>query len=507
MTYRPTRAEMEQLATEGNLMPVWRELPADLETPVSVYLKVRGAGPSFLLESVERGEHVGRYSFLGVEPAGVLTVQHDQVWWQEDGLRQQLLRPTPDPLAALREILSRYRPTVVEGLPHFYGGLVGYLAYEVTRFFERIPQPPQARIDLPEAVFLLTDTLIIFDHVKRRLLVTANAHVGEEGATTAYQEAVGKIEAIVSRLQESPQGKAPRPPAVDRPATEPRDEGAYHANVDRRDFEAAVGRAKAYITAGDIFQVVLSQRLSRRTTAEPFAIYRTLRMLNPSPYMFYLDLPGDLYLIGSSPETMVRLEGRQAEVRPIAGTRPRGGDQAEDEILAQELLDDPKERAEHVMLVDLGRNDLGRVCRYGSVQVPQMMAVERYSHVMHIVSKVQGELRPEMDAFDLLRATFPAGTVSGAPKVRAMEIIAELERERRGPYAGAVGYFGYGGDMDTCIAIRTVVMQHETAHIQAGAGIVSDSDPAREYQETLGKAQALVEAVNVAERGPGGRNS
>jgi anthranilate synthase component 1 len=276
---------------------------------------------------------------------------------------------------------------------------------------------------------------------------------------------------------------------------------SWTSNFEQADFEGAVRSAKEYIAAGDIFQGVLSQRLSRRTAADPFTIYRALRMMNPSPYMFYLELPGDLRLIGSSPEMMVRLEGMRAEVRPIAGTRPRGANLAEDEALARELLADPKERAEHVMLVDLGRNDLGRVCRYGSVQVSERMTIERYSHVMHIVSSVDGELRPGLDAFDLLGATFPAGTVSGAPKVRAMEIIAELEGERRGPYAGAVGYFSYSGNMDTCIAIRTIVMQGDTVHVQVGAGIVADSDPTREYHETLNKAQALMEAAVVAERG------
>jgi anthranilate synthase component 1 len=306
--------------------------------------------------------------------------------------------------------------------------------------------------------------------------------------------ATDEIEAIVARLRQ------PLRVAPTLAASGDSQRSSWVSNLEQADFEAAVRRAKEYIAAGDIFQVVLSQRLSRRTAADPFAIYRALRMLNPSPYMFYFELPDGLRLIGSSPEMMVRLEKDLAEVRPIAGTRPRGADPAEDEVLARELLADPKERAEHVMLVDLGRNDLGRVCRYGSVQVPEMMVIERYSHVMHIVSSVQGELRPDLDTFDLLRATFPAGTVSGAPKVRAMEIIAELEGERRGPYAGAVGYFGYSGNMDTCIAIRTIVMQGNTVHVQAGAGIVADSEPTREYHETLSKAQALAEAVTIAER-------
>lgn len=492
--YCPTVDEVRLLAKKGNLVPIWRQMPADLETPVSVYLKLRERGPSFLLESVEKGEQLGRYSFLGVEPAGVLTAGAGKVSLWEPGSVQELDAPGGDPLVAMKRVLSRYRPIRTEGLPRFCGGLVGYLGYDAVRFFERAPLAPKIGLGLPDAVFLLADSLVIFDHVKHRLLVVAGAHV-EGDVSSAYEAAIHKIEAIISELKR---------PVSSLPTRAPGDGiqcNSWASNRTQADFEGAVRAAKEYITAGDIFQVVLSQRLSRRTTVDPFTIYRTLRMLNPSPYMFYLDLPEDLHVIGSSPEMLVRLDGRQAEVRPIAGTRPRGVKPAEDQALAQELLADPKERAEHVMLVDLGRNDLGRVCRYGTVQVPELMTIERYSHVMHIVSGVQGELQPGLDAFDLLRATFPAGTVSGAPKVRAMEIIAELEGERRGPYAGGVGYFGYSGNMDTCIAIRTIIMQGNMAHVQAGAGIVADSDEAREYQETLNKAQALAEAVRIAEQG------
>jgi anthranilate synthase component 1 len=490
----PSLAEMRELAERGNVVPIWRELPADLETPVSVYLRLREGGPSFLLESVEKGEHVGRYSFVGVEPAGVLTAREGRLFLRKNGSVEQLSSPGGNPLAAAREILSHYRPTTVEGLPRFCGGMVGYLAYEAARFFDRVPLAPRPGLGLPDAVFLLTDSLVIFDHVKHRLLVVVNARVWDDPAL-AYEAAIDKIESLVSRLHRPLD--IPRATAVGVSCPN----RSWTSNFEQADFEGAVRSAKEYIAAGDIFQGVLSQRLSRRTAADPFTIYRALRMMNPSPYMFYLELPGDLRLIGSSPEMMVRLEGRRAEVRPIAGTRPRGANLAEDEALARELLADPKERAEHVMLVDLGRNDLGRVCRYGSVQVPERMTIERYSHVMHIVSSVDGELRPNLDAFDLLGATFPAGTVSGAPKVRAMEIIAELEGERRGPYAGAVGYFSYSGNMDTCIAIRTIVMQSDTVHVQVGAGIVADSDPTREYHETLNKAQALMEAAVIAERG------
>jgi anthranilate synthase component 1 len=490
--YHPTLAGVQELAKQGNLVPVWRELPADLETPVSVYLKLRDSGASFLLESVEKGEQVGRYSFLGVEPAGVLTARGGEVLWHKDGTTSRLDGPKGDPLVALKQVLSPYRPVVLEALPRFCGGLVGYLSYEVGRFFDRVPLASKDVLGLPEAVFLLADSLVVFDHVKRRLLVVANAHL-QRDPEVAYRAALEKIEAIVSRLRRPlKQGSIEKAGNGDT---------ACQSNFEQAGFEAAVRQAQEHIVAGDIFQVVLSQRISRRTTADPFSIYRALRMLNPSPYMFYLELPGGLHLIGSSPEMLVRLEGRRAEVRPIAGTRPRRDSRSEDEAMAQELLQDPKERAEHVMLVDLGRNDLGRVCRYGTVKVLDMMVIERYSHVMHIVSSVQGELQPGLDAFDLLRATFPAGTVSGAPKVRAMEIIAELEGEQRGPYAGAVGYFAYSGSMDTCIAIRTIVMQGDTVYMQAGAGIVADSDPAREYEETLGKAQALMEAADLAEQG------
>lgn len=492
--YHPSLNKVRELAEQGNIVPLWRELPADLETPVSVYLKLRSESPSFFLESVEKGEQVGRYSFLGVEPAGILTARDGQVSLWEDGSVRQLDSRESDPLVAVREILSRYHPAVVNGLPRFCGGMVGYMAYDVARFFDKVPLASRPGLGLPDAIFLLTNSLVIFDHVSHRLLVVANAHIRDDPAA-AYEAATHKIKAIVSRLRR-PLGVDPMP-AV----RESSQHSSWVSSLEQADFEAAVREAQEHIAAGDIFQVVLSQRLSRRTKADPFTVYRALRMLNPSPYMFYLELPEDLRLIGSSPEMLVRLDGHRAEVRPIAGTRPRGANPAEDEGLAQELLADPKERAEHVMLVDLGRNDLGRVCRYGSVHVPEMMTVERYSHVMHIVSGVEGELRPELDAFDLLRATFPAGTVSGAPKVRAMEIVAELEGEQRGPYAGAVGYFSYSGNMDTCIAIRTIVMQGDTVHVQAGAGIVADSDPAREYHETLNKALALMEAVTTAEQG------
>ncbi|MGC8873264.1 MAG: anthranilate synthase component I [Chloroflexia bacterium] len=486
----PSRREFRRLARDGRTVPVWCERPADLETPISVYLKLRGDGPSFLLESVEKGEHLGRYSFLGVRPKGALVAQDDLVWWHTRGEFPQQMREK-DPLEAARTVLSRYRAPQLPGLPRLCGGLVGYLSYEAARWFEPVPLARAPGVRVPDACWLLTDTLVVFDHVQHGLLLMAYASSADD-PDRAYDRAAERIEELLACLEH---------PSVAPPGPTAREIPPWESNVEPERFEQAVRRAKSYIAAGDIFQVVLSQRFSRPTAADPLSIYRTLRRLNPSPYMFFLELPGELTLIGSSPEMLVRLDGRHAELRPIAGTRPRGHDGESDRLLAEELLTDAKERAEHVMLVDLGRNDLGRVCEYGSVRVPELMTVERYSHVMHLVSRVEGVLRPDLDAFDLLRAAFPAGTVSGAPKIRAMEIIAELEEERRGPYAGAVGYFSLQGNMDTCITIRTVVLHRGTAYVQAGAGIVADSDPTREYQETCQKARALMEAVDLAEVG------
>jgi anthranilate synthase component 1 len=490
--YYPTLEQVRSLAAQGNFVPVYRELPADLETPVSVYLRLRGQGPSFLLESVEQGEQLGRYSFLGTQPTMTFIARGDRITLGS-GAGAPLAEHLGDPLRVLAEVLRQRRLARLAGLPRFTGGAVGYMGYDLVRFIERLPATASDDLaGVPDAVFLFADQLVIFDHVRHRLLVMTNARL-EGDLTAAYAEAVGRIEALVARIR-SP--FTPPAPAV------VHDGDGWESNFTQAEFEAAVRRAKEYIAAGDIFQVVLSQRLRRRTRADPFTIYRALRMLNPSPYMYYLELPDEVRIIGSSPEMLTRLEedGR-AELRPIAGTRRRGATPEEDAALREELLADPKERAEHVMLVDLGRNDLGRVCRYGTVRVPELMVTERYSHVMHLVSRVEGHLRPGLTAFDLLRATFPAGTVSGAPKVRAMEIIEELEGTRRGPYAGAVGYFGYGGTMDTCITIRTIVMKGDTCYLQAGAGIVADSDPTREYEETLNKARALAVAVEQAEKG------
>jgi anthranilate synthase component 1 len=498
-TYTPTLNEVRDLAGQGNLIPVYRELPADLETPVSVYLKLRNGGPSFLLESVEKGEQVGRYSFLGVHPPMSVAAEGDFV--TIGGAGGTLLEQREgDPLDVVKEIMASRQPVALPGLPRFTGGMVGFFGYDLVRFMERLPTTARRDLNVPDMVLLFSDNLIVFDHVRHKLIIIANMRV-EPDLRAAYADAVARINKIIADL---------RKPLIAPPTVECPSGTLWQSNFTQAEHEANVERAKEYIRAGDIFQVVLSQRLSRPTEADPFTIYRALRMLNPSPYMYFLDFNGvagaaptgePLRIIGSSPEMHVRLEEGHAYLHPIAGTRWRGKTEAEDDALAEELINDPKERAEHVMLVDLGRNDLGRVCEYGTVTVPTMMTVERYSHVMHIVSDVRGKLHPAQDAFSLLRATFPAGTLSGAPKVRAMQIIEELEGTRRGPYGGAVGYIDYDGTMDTCITIRTIVMQGQTCHLQAGGGIVADSDPTAEYHETLNKARALAVAVEEAEKG------
>ncbi len=509
--YKPDLTEFRILASEkANLIPVVRTFPADLETPVTVYIKLMEVlGPSFLLESVEGGEQVGRYSFVGVHPSGKLSLKGRELSVRKNGeTKKRELPGDEDILTVLKEELSRYIPAPVSGLPRFSGGAVGYLGYDVVRFFEELPETAEPVIDIPDAIFLMADTLIVFDHARHQLLILANAFLGDNDDTTsgidrdielAYFEAVQRIERVSERLlRPLPAIPQRRWPSAGNGQTKRK----LDQNRDQSEFESMVTQAKEHIKAGDIFQVVLSQRLSRTTDAHPFAIYRALRMLNPSPYMFYFDFAEEGFqVVGASPEMHVRLEDGVASLRPIAGTRWRGKTEEEDNALAKELLEDEKELAEHVMLVDLGRNDIGRVCEFGTVSVREMMTIERYSHVMHIVSQVEGTMRPEQDAFDLLRATFPAGTVSGAPKVRAMEIIEDLETERRGLYAGAVGYFSHDGSMDTCIAIRTMLVKDDKVFIQAGSGIVADSDPGREYQECMNKAKALAVAVEEAEQG------
>ena len=489
----PNRETVHRLFEQGDLVPVYRTLLADLETPVSVYLKLAQMGTtSFLLESVEGGEHIGRYSFLGVNPKGMITIKDNQVTRTLHGVTTtRPLAPGQDPLHAVKQEFARVKPVQIDGLPRFVGGAVGYLSYDVVRYFERVPDTAVKDLDVPDAAFLLPDTLVIFDHAKHQLIVLANAH-NTDDPDAAYDDALLRIDQLVDALRQP----LPHVPEADHPLNE-----ALQSNMPRERYEQMVRDGKEYIAAGDAFQIVLSQRFSRKTSAPPLAIYRALRMLNPSPYMFFFRFGEEFNLIGASPEMMVRLEDGVATVRPIAGTRKRGANEHEDQELETDLLADPKERAEHVMLVDLGRNDLGRVCDYGTVRVERMMYIERYSHVMHIVSEVNGQLRKGMDAFDLLRATFPAGTLSGAPKVRAMEIIEELEGTRRATYGGAVGYFSFDGSMDTCITIRSVLLQGDKAYIQAGAGIVADSDPSNEYEESVNKARAVAVAIQYAENG------
>ncbi|MBI4537830.1 MAG: anthranilate synthase component I [candidate division NC10 bacterium] len=492
--YTPNIDDFCQLAQHGNLIPIARQILADTETPVSAFRKVDSGNYAFLLESVEGGEQWGRYSFLGANPSLVLTVKGDRAEVLE-GEGRRLLPEARDPLGALAQLLKGYRPVVVPGLPRFTGGFVGFLGYDTVRHLERLPATAGDDLGLPDAVFLLTDTLVIFDNVTHRITVLSNAAVADRTRAAlerVYRESVQKIEAIIAALRRpmgAPLGSASAAPARP-PASTYTQEG----------FCEAVRRAKGYVQAGDVIQVVLSQRLTLQTAADPFDVYRALRVVNPSPYMYYLRL-GDLRIVGSSPEMLVRLEGERIDLRPIAGTRRRGATEGEDGRLEAELLADPKERAEHIMLVDLGRNDVGRIARVGSVTVPELMVVERYSHVMHLVSHVRGVLEDGQDAFSVLAACFPAGTVTGAPKIRAMEIIEELEPVRRGPYAGAVGYISFAGNLDTCITIRTAVFARGAATVQVGAGIVADSLPEQEYEETMNKARAVLRAIALAEAG------
>ncbi|MBI2267666.1 MAG: anthranilate synthase component I [Armatimonadetes bacterium] len=494
---RPTKEEFRADCKEGRLIPIFREIPADLETPVSAFLKLRGKGIGFLLESVERGEQLGRYSILGIDPSPIL--------WRENGITEireggaGRTAEEPDPLRTLESLMAAYRTVSLPGLPPFFGGVVGYISYEVAHCFERLPGKIKHDLNLPEAIFLLADKLVIFDHVTQKLMVMVNAR-GSSSPDNTYDQAVQRISQIVESL-----GKPLRNGRTGRGRTQgslrsSSEERTFRSNFTPRSFSQAVGSAKEYIAKGDAYQIVFSQRLKGITSADPFTIYRALRMLNPSPYMFFLDF-SNFQLIGSSPEMLVKTTGDLAETRPIAGTRKRGRTEAEDLWLEKELIADPKERAEHVMLLDLGRNDLGRVCKFGSVQAPALMEVERYSHVMHMVSRAQGLLREGCSPYDLLRAAFPAGTVTGAPKIRAMEIVEELEKTERGPYAGAVVTFGLNGSLNSCITIRTIVMKGRTVYLQAGAGIVADSDPTREYEETVNKIQALKRAILTAEEG------
>jgi len=486
----PPRADFHALVGRGDLIPVSREILADLETPVSAFLKIHRGPFGFLLESVQGGERWGRFTFLGTEPAAILRVRGREVEVEgADGTLER--RTTDDPLVELKRLLGGHRPVRLPDLPRFVGGAVGYLGYDTVRAFERLPVAAEDDLALPDLYMLLVQSLLVFDNVAQTIRVVSHADLrGGVPPDQAYDAAVARIDTLVARL-EAP--TASRGAATDVPG------GELRANLTPATYQALVERAKEYIRAGDVIQVVLAQRFELPLAAAPFDVYRCLRTVNPSPYMFYLAL-GSQALAGASPEVMARVEDGELTVRPIAGTRPRGTSERDDAALAAELLADPKELAEHVMLLDLGRNDVGRVARVGTVEVTERLVVERYSHVMHLVSNVRGRLAAGRDCFDAFRATFPAGTLTGAPKIRAMEIIEELEPVRRGVYGGAVGYFGYSGSMDTAIAIRSVLMRDGRAFIQAGAGIVADSDPEAEHRECVNKARAVVQAVRMAER-------
>jgi anthranilate synthase component 1 len=492
-SYSLTLEDFKALAKKGNLIPLYREILADYETPVSAFAKIDHGPSAYLLESVEGGENWARYSFLGSgSPAVAYEQQGDLVLTR--GTTNRRLPARGNPVERLRELMQEYRPVAVPGLPRFVGGAVGYFGYDTVRTFEDLPALRKDSLELPDCAFLLTDTLLIFDNVSQKIKVVANAQVTstkDRDIRKAYHDAADRIENMIARL------KRPLRRATFKRRRKPI---TFTPNMNRADFEKMVMRTKEYIRAGDIVQGVVSQRWQTQIHTSPFQLYRALRVINPSPYMYYLRVAG-VELVGSSPETLVRCEDGKICVRPIAGTRRRGQTPEEDQQLARRLLADEKERAEHVMLVDLGRNDVGRVARKGSVQVESLMQVERYSHVMHITSQVAGELDENKTVYDVLRACFPAGTVSGAPKIRAMEIIEELEPTRRGPYAGAVGYFSFSGNMDMCINIRTVVIKGRQAYIQAGAGIVADSNPEYEYEETCNKARAMMKAIELAERG------
>jgi anthranilate synthase component 1 len=496
MDIHPTKDEFLVLSGRGNVVPVYADLMADFETPVSAYAKLRAHGPAYLLESVEGGERLSRYSFIGCRPRKIFACGPATTEIREQGRRTVEVPTPPDPLSLVEAELAQFRPVRLPGLPRFTGGAVGFISYEyVTRIEPTVPAAPRDELAMPLVYFMMSDTLLIFDRAKQTLRLCVNAHVpdgGGPGAAKAYAAAEAELHELFAILKQ-PRSLAPAPlveaPRVDPPV----------GNFTRRDYEGLVESVKEYIRAGDVIQVVPSQRFARPFAKAPLDLYRALRTVNPSPYTFILDA-GDFALVGASPEVHVRLTDGLVEIRPIAGTRRRGASSEEDLALGRELLADEKERAEHLMLVDLARNDIGRVCAFGSIHVPDFMFVERYSHVMHIVSQVEGRIAAGRNAFDLMRATFPAGTVSGAPKVRAMQIIAEKEPVQRGFYAGVLGYFGYDGNLDSCITLRTALLKDGMIYIQAGGGVVADSDPAAEYQETINKAGALLKAVEIASR-------
>ncbi len=493
MPHLPDFETFSRLAAGHSLVPVYRQLVSDTLTPVSAYARLPRREDSFLFESVVGGERIGRYSFVGAEPYLWIEASGTRVRRRErDGATVEF--ESADPLAELERLVGAHVAPHLPGLPRFSGGAVGYAGYDTVRYVEQLPHPPTDDRQLPDLSFAFYDRMVVFDHLRKTILVVAHARIGEGSLRSCYDAACARVDELCTALAQPTDGLQ----LVDLTLTGTPTR-SFQSNLTRAEFEQNVTKAQEYIRAGDIFQVVLSQRLELETPAAPLDLYRALRAVNPSPFMFLLQSPA-VTLIGSSPEIMVRVEDGEVTIRPLAGTHKRGSNDAEDEALEQELLADEKERAEHVMLVDLARNDVGRVAQYGTVELTDVMKVERYSHVMHITSNVTGQLLPGKTALDALRSGLPAGTVSGAPKVRAMEIIDELEPHRRGPYGGAVGYLDFTGNMDTCIALRTLVMQGSTIYVQAGAGIVADSVPASEYEETLNKARAMLKAIEVAEQ-------
>ena len=491
--YHPTFEQFAKLARSGNTIPVYRQLLSDTLTPVSAFALVGGAAPhAFLLESVVGGEKIARHSFLAADPFLVFSAAGESVTIRRRGAAAPETFTDPDPLRVLENMLRPYKAVHVPGLPRFTGGAVGYAAYDAVRYTEKkLPAPPPDDRGLPDLLFGFDDDMVIFDHVKKTILVVHNAHVEGRDPRAAYDAACRSVDVLAAKLSAPVRSRVADIDFSGEPTTE------FVSNFSRDGFENAVSGCLEYIRAGDIFQVVLSQRLAVKAPAPAADIYRALRVVNPSPFMFHLKFP-EAELVGSSPEILCRVEDGVITNRPLAGTRRRGATEDEDRRLAEELLADPKDRAEHIMLVDLGRNDVGRVAEFGSVRLDEVMSIERYSHVMHICSNVSGKLRSDLTCFDALRAALPVGTVSGAPKVRAMQIIDEFEPTRRGPYAGAVGYVDFSGNMDTCIALRTLVIKDGVAYIQAGAGLVADSVPAAEYEETMNKARALLKAVDLA---------
>ena len=491
----PSYEQFLENLKRGNLVPVWEEFLADYDTPVSVFKKIDSSDYSFLFESVEGGDKWARYSFLGIDPSIVLRSKGRNVEIIRSGEKAETL--TGDPILVLRDLLSCYKPVSSEELPRFHGGAVGYFGYDMVRFIENIPDTSPDDLKLWDSIYMVMDTVLAFDNVTSKVKIISNAYVPDiNDARERYEKSLAKIAQLKDRLRNSAVATFSDNLSPD----DTEEEFKLESNFEPAQFKEAVLRTKEYIKSGDIIQAVISQRWKTDLRVDPFDLYRALRILNPSPYMFYLRM-GDEILTGSSPEVMVRVEGKRIASRPIAGTRPRGKTVSEDDGLADELIADPKERAEHIMLVDLARNDLGRVSETGSVRVDEFMIVERYSHVMHIVSNVRALLAEGADAFDVIKATFPAGTLSGAPKVRAMEIIEETEPGTRGAYGGCVCYFSFSGNMDSCITIRTFVIKDGEIYIQAGAGIVADSNPETEYQETVNKVKALVKSVELAEGG------